>query len=47
MEDEKESSRNNLYVSKGISKIWRLHADGWRMKVGFLGDDVRYPKQII
>lgn len=28
MEVEKESSRNNLYVSKGISKIWRLHTDG-------------------
>lgn len=34
-----------MYVSKGISKIWRLHTDGCRMKIGFLGDDVRYPKQ--
>lgn len=45
MKDEKESSRNNLYVSKGISKIWRLHTDGCRVRVSFLGDHVRYPKQ--
>lgn len=41
---EKDGSGHNLCVSKCISKILRLHADGCRMRVSFIGDHVRYPK---